>query len=255
MPSPFVPQGEGIRKGFQKKLRPVCQTQPIKIGKSLAPGRAAGGIFNLAASGGKVSHLESGLRMRFAPSFLGSKRNGLRRAKKSSQLEGNGMESRLNNERRIAKAGQDARRFYDNGTMCCSEAVLSVINKGFGGGLPQGLVISLSKGFCGGIGDVGCVCGAVAGAVMAQSLILGKGPQPAEDEQVRKASRELHDRFIALYGCTCCRVLCRDRDPNSESKGPCLDYVESAASICARLLLEPASPGLGANDFTEKAVL
>gem|GEM_PF-4337137 len=31
--------------------------------KWLAPGRAAGGIFNLAASGGKVCHLESGLRM------------------------------------------------------------------------------------------------------------------------------------------------------------------------------------------------
>ncbi len=28
--------------------------------KRLAPGRAAGGIFNLAASGGKVNHLESG---------------------------------------------------------------------------------------------------------------------------------------------------------------------------------------------------
>jgi len=35
----------------------------IKLFKSLAPGRAAGGIFNLAASGGEVSHLESGLRM------------------------------------------------------------------------------------------------------------------------------------------------------------------------------------------------
>ena len=31
--------------------------------KRLAPGRAAGGIFNLAASGGEVCHLESRLRM------------------------------------------------------------------------------------------------------------------------------------------------------------------------------------------------
>jgi len=56
MPSPFVPQGEGIREGFKKKAK-TCLSNPlfIKSGKSLAPGRAAGGVFNLTASGGKVA--------------------------------------------------------------------------------------------------------------------------------------------------------------------------------------------------------
>jgi len=56
-PSPFVPQGEGFREGFCK----IEQNLFVKLFKSLAPGRAAGGVFNLAASGGKVSHLESWL--------------------------------------------------------------------------------------------------------------------------------------------------------------------------------------------------
>jgi len=151
------------------------------------------------------------------------------------------MEYRASDALQIAKAGQDARLLYGNDSMCCSEAVLSVINREFDGGLPQELVIALSKGFCGGLGDAGSVCGALTGAVMGLSLILGKGPRPAEDKLVRRASKALHDRFLALHASTCCRVLCKDRDPNSESKGPCLDYVESATSICAFLLLDPAS--------------
>jgi len=151
------------------------------------------------------------------------------------------MESRLNAKELIEKIGRDARELYGNGSMCCSEAVLTVINREFDGGLSEEVAIALSKGFCGGIGDAGCVCGALAGAVMAQSLILGKGPLPVEDEPVRKASKELHDRFSARHGSICCRILSKDRDPNSESKGICLDYVESAANICAHLLLAPAS--------------
>jgi len=44
----------------------VFQNLFIKLFKSLAPGRAAGGIFKLAASGGKECHLESELRMLLA---------------------------------------------------------------------------------------------------------------------------------------------------------------------------------------------
>jgi len=165
------------------------------------------------------------------------------------------MNPKLSDEMQISKVGHDARSLYGSDAMCCSEAVLSVINREFDGGLSQELVIALSKGFCGGIGDAGCVCGALTGAVMAQSLILGKGPQPAEDEQVRKVSKELHDRFVAQYSSSCCRVLCEGRDPNSESKGVCLDYVEFAASICARLLLAPVSPGLKAESIEDQAAV
>ena len=153
----------------------------------------------------------------------------------------------------VTKVGYEARAAYGSNAMCCSEAVLTVINAEFDGGLPQNLVIALSKGFCGGIGDAGCICGALAGAVMAQSLILGKGPQPADDARVRALSKELHDRFVSIHGSACCRVLSEDRDHDSESKGPCLEYVESAASICARLLLEPAPPGLSVDSDEDPA--
>ncbi|BDQ35747.1 hypothetical protein SYK_01070 [Pseudodesulfovibrio nedwellii] len=151
------------------------------------------------------------------------------------------MEPRSQDTRLIIQSGTTARELYGNGSMCCSEAVLTVINRKFDGGLSQDILIAISKGFCGGIGDAGCVCGALAGAVMAQSLILGKGPLPTDDDEVRKASKALYDRFLTQYGSICCRDLSKDRDPNSDSKGVCLDYVESATAICADLLLHPDS--------------
>lgn len=143
--------------------------------------------------------------------------------------------------RTASRIGADARKLYAGGAMCCSEAVLDVINREFNGGLPNDLVPALSRGFCGGMGDAGCACGALTGAIMAQSLILGKTPFPADDKQVRAATKKLHDLFSARHGSTCCRILSRDRDPDSEHKGVCLGYVESAASLCASLLLVPDS--------------
>ncbi len=49
------------------------------------------------------------------------------------------MESRLNAEELIKKVGRDARELYGNGPMCCSEAVLTVINREFDGGLSEEL--------------------------------------------------------------------------------------------------------------------
>ncbi len=57
MPSPFVPQGEDIREGFYEieqglLVKPVF----IKSGKSLAPGKAAGGIVIMVLSQLKPHH-------------------------------------------------------------------------------------------------------------------------------------------------------------------------------------------------------
>lgn len=140
---------------------------------------------------------------------------------------------------RIAQMAQDARKLYAGDTMCCSEAVLTVLNREFQGGLPQNIVISMAKGFCGGIGDAGCLCGAVAGAIMGQGLILGQGPIPAEEKLVRAASREFHRRFIERHRSTCCRVLTRRRKREGPEAGvECAQLVESACAISAELLTE-----------------
>jgi len=146
-----------------------------------------------------------------------------------------------------ASIGFNARALYGSGGLSCAEALLTVINHEFDGGLSRDCVMALSTGFCGGIGDAGDVCGALTGAVMAQGLILGRGESPIRGDDARKAARELLDRFVARHGSTCCKVLCAARDPESDLKGPCLEYVETAATLCAELILaanavDPADP-------------
>ncbi len=151
------------------------------------------------------------------------------------------MKSRRESSLPVSTLGLEARELYGSGEMCCSEAVLTVLNNEFDGGLSPELAVALSKGFCGGIGDAGCVCGALSGAVIGLGLILCKDGFPADEELVCKVSKELYDRFSARHGSLCCRILSRDRDPESESKGPCLDYVDSAAALGADLILDHAT--------------
>ena len=49
------------------------------------------------------------------------------------------------------------------GGMMCSEAVLSVLNQGLGGGLSPDLAMKVAAGFAEGIGGSGCTCGALTG--------------------------------------------------------------------------------------------
>jgi C_GCAxxG_C_C family probable redox protein len=65
----------------------------------------------------------------------------------------------------------------------------------------------IAFGFAGGIGDTGSVCGAVAGAVMAISLKLGKGSSMEEALGRLDVIREFRLRFEAETGELTCRGL------------------------------------------------
>lgn len=49
--------------------------------------------------------------------------------------------------------------YYDAHGLCCSEAVIYVLNRAFGGGLTEATVRQLGSGFCGGMGGGDGACG------------------------------------------------------------------------------------------------
>jgi len=65
----------------------------------------------------------------------------------------------------------------------------------------------IAFGFAGGIGITGAVCGAVAGAVMAIGLKLGRGDTMEERLSRFAVSREFCRRFEAEMGTISCREL------------------------------------------------
>lgn len=140
--------------------------------------------------------------------------------------------------------GERAENVFAARGYCCAESVIYVINQAFGGELAPEMAVRLGSGFCHGMGGAGCVCGALAGADVALSLLLGPrqqgGLKTKEFEQVAKA---LHDRFKARFGATCCRVLLKRR--KEKNGATCRELTGGGAELIAALLLE-TRPALAA---------
>ncbi len=135
--------------------------------------------------------------------------------------------------------GERAGNLFTAHGLSCSEAVLVVLDKGFGGGLGVEVAMGLGSGFGGGIGGAGCVCGALSGVVAALGLFLGPGRWSGHDKKAfRLMVAGLHDRFRERSGSTCCRQLIADyRGKRTERKHFCADLTAWAAREAALLIL------------------
>ncbi len=71
----------------------------------------------------------------------------------------------------------------------------------------NGAIPKIAYGFAGGIGNTGAVCGAVAGAVMAIGLKLGRADTMEGMLQNLAVAREFRRRFEAEMGDIGCREL------------------------------------------------
>jgi C_GCAxxG_C_C family probable redox protein len=125
------------------------------------------------------------------------------------------------------------------GRMMCSEAVLSVLNQGLGGGLSPDLAMKVAAGFPEGIGGSGCTCGALTGGVISLGLFLSQSnSNHAGRSKAMDASRRLHHEFKLRFGSTCCRILLKNGLPDS---GPrfeaCCNRGAWAAEQAARMIL------------------
>jgi C_GCAxxG_C_C family probable redox protein len=140
-----------------------------------------------------------------------------------------------------------ARHLYEHRRHLCTEAVLAALNEGLGGGLSRTQAVALAAPFCEGLGESGCLCGALSGAVMACGLLLGGSHPHRRRRVIRRSARELHDAFRMAHGATCCRILSREvkQDKRAHFR-QCADLTASAAGMAARVILnarpELASP-------------
>lgn len=136
-------------------------------------------------------------------------------------------------------AGERAENVYSARGLCCSEAVILVINEAFGGGLSPEIAVGLGSGFCHGMGAAGCTCGALAGSQIILGLFLSPhlpGGMKKKDFE-KTVSRAMHDLFKERFKATCCRVLTRRRKEDKETAASCATLTAGAAALAAQLLL------------------
>ena len=145
----------------------------------------------------------------------------------------------------ITLAGRRTEHFYAAHKLCCSEAVLLVVNEAFGGDLSPELCLRLGSGFCHGMGGAGCVCGALSGGQLVLSLFLS--PHHSEglsERKFRKLSKQLHDRFQGRFNTTCCRELIQPLQHDRKArKTNCQMLTGVGAELATELLLK-AKPAL-----------
>jgi C_GCAxxG_C_C family probable redox protein len=114
------------------------------------------------------------------------------------------------------------------------------LNKAFDGGLSDtdAQAVAASAPFSVALGDSGCICGALSGAVLGCGLLVGNEQPYHHRQRMRKNARVLHDAFKAANGASCCRLLSRSvRHDRQAHFQQCADLTASAAEMAARLIL------------------
>lgn len=143
-----------------------------------------------------------------------------------------------NTEALVVRIRDRARNLYETRQMLCTEAVVAALNHGLHGGLSDAQATAIAAPFSVALGDSGCLCGALSGAVMASGLLLGKDQPHRYRRDMRNSARQLHDTFKRVNGATCCRVLSKPvRHDKKAHFQQCAELTAQAAEMAARLVL------------------
>lgn len=135
--------------------------------------------------------------------------------------------------------GERAKNLFLSRQMYCSEAVLVVLNNVLGGGLKDHQAIALAAPFAEGIEKNGCLCGALAGALLAVGLFLGSSNPVGRRKSVQVASGMLMKRFKLRFGASCCRIISKkDQGDSVPVFDRCAQQTAEAAAMAASIILK-----------------
>lgn len=68
-------------------------------------------------------------------------------------------------------------------------------------------LMRIMTGFGGGIGEHGCLCGALSGSIAVIGLLRGRTSAEEDRLSTYKLSRAFSESFESEFGATCCRVI------------------------------------------------
>lgn len=100
-----------------------------------------------------------------------------------------------------AVAGQRFKEGYN-----CSEAILRAFAETFELQLSEE-AYKMSSGFGGGVGQAGCMCGALTAATMVLGLVEGRSDKSQSRTPIYESAGGFHRTFSEHFGASCCRIL------------------------------------------------
>jgi cysteine synthase A len=144
------------------------------------------------------------------------------------------INSTLNTE--LPQAVALSHRYFQDGYYC-SEAIQRAFNEVYDLGFNDA-DYKVATGFAAGLGESGCLCGAIGGAIIVLSRLTGRSRNFESERLNLTLVNQLHKLFKAKHKASCCRILTHEYTWGSaEMKINCEQYVITAALI-AELLME-----------------
>jgi len=99
------------------------------------------------------------------------------------------------------KAGNHFKEGYN-----CAEAVFLTYRELLAPEMDPSMV-KLMTGFGGGVGEAGCMCGALTGSITAINMIKGRTTNQVSRDEAYQLAKGFTEKFTEKYGVTCCRAL------------------------------------------------
>ena len=108
-------------------------------------------------------------------------------------------------EERSIEARNKAGNYFKEGYNC-AEAVFLTYRELLEPEMDPAMV-RLMTGFGGGLGESGCMCGALAGSIVALNMIKGRTTNQVSRDEAYQLAKDFTEKFTEKYGVTCCRAL------------------------------------------------
>ena len=109
------------------------------------------------------------------------------------------------NEEMAIEARNKAGNYFKEGYNCAEAVFLTFRDLLFPEADPA--MVKMLTGFGSGVGQSGCMCGALTGSVFVLNMIAGRTSSQESRDEAYKYAQQFSDQFTDKYGASCCRVL------------------------------------------------
>ncbi len=112
----------------------------------------------------------------------------------------------------------------------CAEAIVRAFRDDLNLDIPDEF-LRMASGFGGGLGQAGCLCGALSGATMVLGMLKGRVNKEESRQPIYTNTQEFHRLFKEKYGVTCCRVLNPHPFGSLEHRSNCTEIIGNTSEI------------------------
>lgn len=145
-------------------------------------------------------------------------------------------ERSIMNEEKAIEARNKAGSYYREGYNC-AESIFLTYREYLAPELDPSLV-KLMTGFGAGMGHHGCMCGALAGSVVALNMLKGRSTSRESRDGAYDLAKEFAEKFEEKNNATCCRVLNPHPFGTIEQKTNCLKIIGNTSKLLMEFLEE-----------------